>query len=74
MKIMTQEDYTGYEGGRCPACSSEDISSTEQMEHHGISVSQLIICDACGASWSDIFLLAGYDALVDTDQNSLMKE
>lgn len=53
-----QEEYLENGGTRCPVCGSDHLSG-EQFEAEPGSASQLIICNDCGSSWSDVYTLSG---------------
>ena len=72
MKIMTQFEYKLESGAKCPVCRSEDVRSTDQLEHQGEWVSQDVVCNNCGASWTDEFTLSGFNNLWDKDENLLV--
>lgn len=63
---MTDEEYVEKVGCECPvkACGSTDIVGGE-TEMGGNYATQEVSCNACGATWFDVYKLIGYDQLCD---------
>lgn len=56
---MTDKQYTGAGGNKCPFCGSENISGNA-FNAYGGSTTQEVGCDDCGAEWLDQYILTGY--------------
>ena len=62
MKAMTSRQYVADGGSSCPACKSKDITGGGYGAD-GTMVWTNITCLACGAMWTDVYRLIGYDSL-----------
>lgn len=62
MSNMTDAEYLATGGTQCPVCRATDISGGEVNVDAG-SAYQVVTCGACGASWNDVYTLAGYSEL-----------
>ena len=51
-----------HRGGHCPACGSGDICG-DSFEYDGSEHWQEVNCWTCGASWTDVYRLAGFTEL-----------
>jgi len=60
---MTDEGYVASGGNKCPFCGSDDIESTEQAQVDSGGASQQVQCNACNASWHDIYKLVGFEKI-----------
>lgn len=56
---MTDKQYVGAKGYKCPFCGSENISGNA-FNVYGGSTTQEVGCDDCGAEWLDQYILTGY--------------
>jgi len=64
---MTPEAYVQHAGGGYPACRSGQIAGNS-FDSEAAQVWQRLRCLACGASWTDIYRLQGYEDLDLADQ------
>lgn len=62
MKLMSGVQYAAKGGCVCPVCGADDISG-ESVEIDAGYAYQEVGCDNCGASWTDVYKLVGYDHL-----------
>jgi hypothetical protein len=65
--VSTAEDpeqaaHLLHRGGQCPACGSGDICG-DSFEYDGAEHWQEVNCWTCGASWTDVYRLAGFTDL-----------
>ena len=65
--LMTPEAYVQHSGGGCPACRSGQMEG-DSFDAEAAQVWQRIRCLACGASWTDIYRLQGYEDLELPDE------
>lgn len=56
-------DYVEKLGLQCPVCLSEDVNADGPVEMSDAAGYQPCSCSACGSSWSDDLMLAGYSHL-----------
>ena len=61
-QLMTPEAYVKHYGGCCPACRSGQIAG-DRFDSEAAQVWQRLRCLACGASWTDVYRLQGYEDL-----------
>lgn len=55
------ERYLSFGGNRCPNCGSDNIEAKSgSVEIDNGVASQGVDCNACGASWSDLYTLTGF--------------
>jgi hypothetical protein len=66
MPQMTQEEYKGTGGCKCPFCESEDIDAAS-MEVDSNIASQEICCANCDAEWKDLYDLKEYVVITKPD-------
>jgi hypothetical protein len=66
-QLMTPEAYAQHAGGGCPACRSGQIVG-DSFDYEAAQVWQRLRCLACGASWTDVYRLQGYEDLDRADQ------
>lgn len=60
---MSIAEYLIYNGSKCPECGAVDL---EDGAGHNADRDWILIgvtCNACGATWDDIFTLSSYDNL-----------
>ena len=57
--MLNSEEYRDKGGVRCPACLSEELDGGPVHVDAGIAW-QTILCQFCGANWSDTYTLTGY--------------
>lgn len=60
---MTDQQYVANRGCKCPSCGSSEDLSGDSFNADGGTASQEMGCNACEASWSDVYFLAGYSNL-----------
>jgi len=67
MKLTKEQkkEYIKNGGLRCPFCRSENIDGIENNFDAGY-LSQVVICNECHESWSDIYSLT--DIIHDEDE------
>ena len=58
-KTFTSKQYAKNHYGQCPACHSHNVTA-ETLEADGNSAGSTVICEDCGATWTDIWELTGY--------------
>lgn len=54
-----EEAYVACKGTHCPSCGSDDLLGAEVTIDCG-EATQDIICNECGAEWTDVYKLTGY--------------
>jgi len=59
-KWITDKAYRELKGNACPRCKSENIEGG-QFDVEGGKALQEVGCTDCGASWTDVYILVGYD-------------
>ena len=59
---LTNKQYVLAGGGTCPSCRGSDISG-DSIEVDGTICWQPVSCGDCGANWTDVYKLTGYDNL-----------
>jgi hypothetical protein len=59
---MSDKEYVARKGQLCPACKMPD-SEGSSFDTDGGEVYQEMLCNNCGASWTDIYKLTGYTSL-----------
>ena len=59
---MTDKEYVRQCGAICPSCRSSQIDGGH-IEVDGSSAWQEITCFECGATWTDVYELVGYENL-----------
>ena len=59
---LSDADYVKTKGNHCPRCRGVQIQGGE-IEIGGKEAVQEVTCSDCGASWSDIYALVGYEDL-----------
>jgi hypothetical protein len=64
---MGQEAYVHAAGGCCPVCRSGQLVG-ESFDYEAARVWQHIRCLACGASWTDVYHLQGFEGLELPDE------
>ena len=60
---LTNAEFVSHAGTRCPACVSEDIRTTDNVQIDDGSAWQDVECIDCHAEWQDVYSLVGYDNL-----------
>jgi len=76
MKPLTDHEYAvKHKGQQCPACGSQEIEA-ERLDSDTLDPTYTVIsitvnCNACGASWDDLYRLEGYQGLNDEDGNDI---
>lgn len=59
-----EEDlYVKNSGSYCPNCQSTELEGIGEINADGDWMSSEIKCNNCGARWTDIYTLSGYDNL-----------
>lgn len=61
--MMTVEEYLEANGLLCPACKEASVETIAYIELgvHGDGAYQDCKCDACGATWTDVYQLTSFD-------------
>lgn len=62
--MLSNFEYQESGGSKCPKCLSDNILGGP-IHVVGRGAIQTIFCNACGASWTDVYQLAGYDNFED---------
>ncbi len=62
MNALSDAEYVGIGGVRCPHCRSETIEGGQFYAEAG-TVWRPMWCHACGQEWSDIYKLAGWESV-----------
>ncbi len=60
---LTQKQYMKNRGIRCPACDTSKVETTDNGQLNAGGGVQGCMCVTCGATWTDIYTLTGYDNL-----------
>lgn len=55
----TSDEYAARNDGVCPQCANSNINSVGGFDGN----SQRVVCLSCNASWTDTYLLTGYNDL-----------
>ena len=58
---LTQQEYIQSCGMVCPFCKEHGTLDAYRLEHHELQVFQQVICIACGASFTDVYELKGFE-------------
>ena len=62
MVHLTEEQYIEQGGMACPICSStEGINIDDRPEYYAGGMNQDEKCYECGATWTSVYKLEGYD-------------
>lgn len=64
--IFTSEAYAKLGGTRCPVCQGADLDGQSLTVDAG-QCTQAIVCNGCGAIWTDVYTLTGYEDLKEGD-------
>ena len=67
-QLLTSEEYVAKHGQLCPACLSDKVRSTQQLQQDDMNCWQSCKCDDCGQEWDDHYELVGYYPLEDEDE------
>lgn len=62
--VLSPADYVNADGTVCPQCESKDLTATAEAEPSGVNMFTPIKCDSCGASWTDVYTLSGFENFV----------
>ena len=57
---MSNTNFVANRGNDCPACGSPCVVNVKEIEPVGYKVE----CEECGATWTEIWELKGYDNLI----------
>ena len=60
IKMMSTAEYLARKGQVCPFCLDRDITGDE-IDIDGDGAVQECSCLECGAAWTDIYELVGFD-------------
>ncbi|MBR8043385.1 hypothetical protein KDW40_02240 [Burkholderia cenocepacia] len=60
---MTDTQYVAMRGCRCPSCGDSEGIVGGSIQVDAGTASQPMVCNACGASWADLYTLTGYTDL-----------
>ena len=58
---VDEDKYVKYRGSVCPNCTSRTIESKGSLQWDSDRVWQEIRCLSCNATWTDTYILTGYD-------------
>ena len=58
--MLSQKEYAAKGGLVCPHCGSKDLVG-HQVDLDVNGVFQEVTCQACGAMWTDVYKLTGFD-------------
>lgn len=61
--MLTQEQYVQKGGLICPICQANDSTEGSSIEIDCNVAYQDCNCLECGANWTDVYILSGYDNL-----------
>lgn len=64
--MQSPQEYAQAGGYRCPVCTSSHLDC-KRVEIFAAGAYQGIICNCCGAEWTDSYLLTGYINLEKRD-------
>lgn len=64
--MLSSEEYVSRTGSHCPACESDNIVGRSVEIDAGIAWQEMY-CNACSASWNDVYKLIAYDNLKTAD-------
>ena len=59
-KMMSRREYLRWNGRKCPACQSTNMTSGETQYPSTVEITQGMTCQSCGASWVELYKLTGY--------------
>ena len=61
----TNQQHVQNGGLRCPNCNGDDVESigTDGIEYDNDTMTDMIICNDCDWSWTDVYTLTGYKHL-----------
>jgi hypothetical protein len=65
--MLSPKEYAERQGAVCPVCGSKNIVAGNGETRSDIRTEN-IDCNGCGASWTDIFTLSGYDNLEEVHE------
>jgi hypothetical protein len=57
---MTDTEYVGFGGTRCPYCRSTEIEAPSSCDVDAGITTQLLVCHNCDGKWTDNYRLIGY--------------
>jgi len=60
---LKSHEYVEEGGSKCPSCHSVNIMAIEPIRSDGASASCESVCLDCGALWTDVYELKGYENL-----------
>ena len=58
-----------YDGSQCPVCNSESVNAGESDAEGFDIIYRNCDCNDCGACWTEILKVVGYDNVVDPSAN-----
>lgn len=64
--VTSSKDHAQMGGSRCPRCTSTNIRGRE-FTADGKAGYQHVVCEECGAEWSDTYRLTGYSDLDESN-------
>ncbi|MDT0498597.1 hypothetical protein RM530_14700 [Algiphilus sp. W345] len=62
---LSDHQYIRSKGLRCPFCRARDVEGQAGLDIDAGVAPQEVRCNACQRFWTDIYLLAGYQAASD---------
>ena len=66
---LSPEGYAATGGMRCPCCGGTDLASRRFCSEYFDAVTRAVACPHCGATWTAVYALTGYEGLrVPTDE------
>jgi hypothetical protein len=60
---MSPEGYAAAGGNSCPVCASDRLSGDRYQAKAVQTITQSVACHACGATWTAVYELTGYEQL-----------
>ena len=59
--MLTEKEYVKEEGHQCPKCKTFGNIAGGPFDVEDGKAYQEVWCEECGAFWSDVYKLAGYE-------------
>ena len=60
---LSPEGYAATGGFSCPVCGCTDLASRAFSNEYWDTVRRSVACPHCGATWTALYELAGYEGL-----------
>ena len=61
--MMTNDEYVKHEGLSCPSCGGPDVTACGYAQMGTDKIRSSARCPDCGSSWTDIYVLVGFENL-----------